>query len=194
MQSEGLHAVRYIGAGTLGNPRVLRALAGNSCLKIYPIVLKDAGLRVLPLEDIPSDFVRNDLREGWNEKRGIPFYGVTTVVPSVGEVTTASMVQFTPAEWEKASEMFEIWNYHDKDQNRELLRFIEKIVTTKDGKKITYVHETLPNQEALPLQRMPDGYQSEEGWKRFIAVMPHEVINLRRNIEGSSHGKEVEPI
>src|SRR5579871_2698209 len=165
--------VRYIAAGTLGEPGVLRAIFNDPGLEVQKLTLQDYGLRIQPLEQIQQDFVRDDLRAGWNEKRQVPFYGAMTLVKAEGEQAQVSMVTVTPEQWKKGVELLRFWNYHDHAHKEEGWFHFNRITVNTPQGEVSGFAEILPEGTNLPA--IAENYQSDPEYQRFITVMAEEI-------------------
>lgn len=179
---------RYLAVGTLGEPKFLSALTDVPESDVKHIRVQGLGLRIQPLDKVQQDSVRDDLKAGWND-RGTPFYGATTFVDAEGEQVEASMVELTEDQWEKAKPIFELWNYHKKENGNEAGWFQFREVSVEiDGEVVNCIAEVLP--DGAYVERVPENYQEDPAYQEFIDKMEQGIHAFRASIEGTPPGKE----
>lgn len=154
----------FVAGGTIGEEGVFKALIGNPDVEVERIVLPGYGLRMQLLEDIRQKDVRDDLYQGWNVKRGIPFLYATTLWEEAGEETQVSLARLNSNQLDLAMGRFGEWNYHPQGW------FGFRLISI-DG--ADYITETLLKEDKL--HPMPERYQEDPAYKRFVKVMEEEI-------------------
>jgi hypothetical protein len=171
--------INYVAGGSIGHPKVLEALVGDSSVAIQQIILPGYGLRMQKLEDIRQDFVRNALRASWDET-GHPFYGATTLVESPRESTPVSLVKLTADQWSNLRKRLDFWNFHEDNLAETWFHYRPIVHETQNG-KVIYLAEFLPRGERL--HRLPRNYQTTKKWSGFIDYMTESVYQFRKEQE-----------
>lgn len=170
---------RLVNAGPMGEPQVIKALLGPDTV-VNQITIDGFEVRRQPR---PPEHVWKIIRRFWDDK-GNPYGGAYSLAPKEGAKALVGFIEFNSHEELKhAAKKLSVWSFHDIIENPEGAWFQYKEISREDG--ISSVTERV-NANYDALEKVPDNYREEEGYKSFVNEMARQAREYRESLESQN--------